>query len=109
ARSSPHDEQGRYARGWGWPGPPTRRLLYNRASADLGGRPWSERKKLVWWDPDQGQWTGNDVPDFPLTTPPGHVPPESARGPAALRGDDPFIMQADGKASVFAPPGAIDG
>ena len=27
-------------------------LLYNRASADRQGRPWSERKKLIWWDPE---------------------------------------------------------
>jgi formate dehydrogenase major subunit len=109
ARHKPHYEQGPYDPEWGWTWPANRRLLYNRASADPQGRPWSERKKLIWWDPDQGQWTGNDVPDFPLTTPPGHVPEESARGPAALRGDDPFIMQADGKAWLFAPAGVIDG
>jgi formate dehydrogenase major subunit len=109
ARRKPHYEQGPYDPEWGWTWPANRRLLYNRASADPEGQPWSERKKLIWWDPDQGQWTGNDVPDFPLTTPPGHVPTESARGPAALRGDDPFIMQADGKAWLFAPAGVIDG
>src|SRR4051794_3933125 len=109
ARRKPHYEQGPYDPEWGWTWPANRRLLYNRASADLDGRPWSKRKELVWWDPDRGRWTGHDVPDFPLTTPPGHVPPESARGPAALRGDDPFIMQADGKAWLFAPAGVIDG
>jgi formate dehydrogenase major subunit len=109
ARRKPHYEQGPYDPEWGWTWPANRRLLYNRASADLQGRPWSERKKLIWWDPDQGRWTGYDVPDFPVTTPPGHVPPESARGPAALRGDDPFIMQADGKAWLFAPAGVVDG
>ena len=35
-----------------------RRVLYNRASADPQGRPWSERKKLVWWDPRQGRVDG---------------------------------------------------
>jgi formate dehydrogenase major subunit len=109
ARRKPHDEQGPYDPEWGWTWPANRRLLYNRASADLDGRPWSERKKLVWWDPDQGRWTGHDVPDFPPTTPPGYDPPDGARGPAALRGDDPFIMQADGKGWLFAPAGVIDG
>jgi formate dehydrogenase major subunit len=84
-------------------------VLYNRASADLDGRPWSERKKLLWWDPERGRWTGRDVPDFPLTTPPRHVPPEGARGPEALHGDDPFVMQGDGKAWLFAPNGLSDG
>jgi formate dehydrogenase major subunit len=109
ARRKPHDEQGPYEPEWGWTWPANRRLLYNRASADLQGRPWSERKKLIWWDPDQGQWTGYDVPDFPLTTPPGYEPPEGASGPGGLRGDDPFIMQADGKAWLFAPHGLVDG
>ena len=35
--------------------PMDRRVLYNRASADPQGRPWSERKKLIWWDPDKGR------------------------------------------------------
>jgi formate dehydrogenase major subunit len=35
---------------WGFAWPHNRRILYNRASADPEGRPWSERKKLVWWD-----------------------------------------------------------
>ncbi len=47
---------------WGWAWPANRRILYNRASADPQGRPWSERKKWVWWD--GAKWTGHDVPDF---------------------------------------------
>ena len=109
ARRVPHDEQGPYDNEWGWTWPANRRVLYNRASADPDGRPWSERKKLVWWDPEKGEWTGNDVPDFPKNTPPGHVPPPGAVGPEALRGDDPFIMQADGKGWLFAPHGLLDG
>ena len=80
-----------------------RRVLYNRASADPQGRPWSERKKLIWWDASKGEWTGNDVPDFEKTKPPDYEPPEEAVGVEALRGDDPFIMQADGKGWLFAP------
>ena len=86
-----------------------RRVLYNRASADPQGRPWSERKKLVWWDADKGEWTGHDVPDFEKTKPPDYRPPEGAVGVAALRGDDAFIMQADGKGWLFAPNGLLDG
>jgi formate dehydrogenase major subunit len=89
--------------------PYNRRVLYNRASADPEGRPWSERKKLVWWDADKGEWTGYDNPDFEKTKPPDYVPPEGAVGPAALHGDDPFVMQADGKGWLFAPNGLADG
>ncbi|HXV91755.1 MAG TPA: molybdopterin dinucleotide binding domain-containing protein, partial [Pseudonocardia sp.] len=96
-------------RTWGWCWPLDRRVLYNRASADREGRPWSERKKLVWWDASAGRWVGHDTADFPDDLPPGHVPPPDAVGPAALRGDDAFILQADGKAWLFAPNGLVDG
>ena len=108
-RRTPHWEQGPYDAEWGWTWPANRRVLYNRASADPEGRPWSERKKLVWWDADKGEWTGHDVPDFPTTTAPGHVPPVGSTGVEGLRGDDAFIMQADGKAWLFAPNGVLDG
>ena len=49
--------------------------------------------------------SGHDVPDFETTKPPSYRPPPDAVGPAALRGDDPFIMQADGKGWLFAPTG----
>ena len=109
ARRKPHDEQRPYEHEWGWTWPLNRRVIYNRASADPEGRPWSERKKLVWWDADEARWTGHDVPDFPATTPPGHQPGKDTVGPAALAGDDAFIMQPDGKAWLFAPMGVADG
>ena len=109
ARRKPHDEQGTPDSDWGWTWPMNRRVLYNRASADLQGRPWSERKKLIWWDADKGEWTGHDVPDFEKNKPPDYRPPEGAVGVEALRGDDPFIMQADGKAWLFSPAGVLDG
>jgi formate dehydrogenase major subunit len=109
ARRKPHVEQGPYEPEWGWTWPLNRRVLYNRASADLQGRPWSERKALIWWDEGRGEWTGHDVPDFERTKPPSYEPPPDAVGPAALRGDDPFIMQADGKGWLFAPNGLADG
>ncbi|MDP9394387.1 MAG: formate dehydrogenase, partial [Actinomycetota bacterium] len=104
-------EQGedRSALEWGWAWPMNRRILYNRASADPQGRPWSERKKYVWWDEDAGEWTGYDVPDFEKKKPPSYRPEPGAVGPAALRGDDPFIMQADGKGWLYVPNGLQDG
>jgi len=83
--------------------------MYNRASADPEGKPWSERKALVWWDPDSGKWTGHDVPDFVPDKAPDYLPGEDATGAAALAGTDPFIMQADGKAWLYAPAGLLDG
>src|SRR3712207_8693545 len=46
------------------------RILYNRASADPAGKPWSERKKYVWWDEEEEKWVGLDVADFKATKPP---------------------------------------
>jgi formate dehydrogenase major subunit len=108
ARRKPGREQDWVAREWGWVWPMDRRLLYNRASADPDGKPWSERKKYVWWD-DAGEWTGYDVPDFEKTKPPSYRPPEGASGVAAIAGDDAFIMQGDGKGWLYAPSGLIDG
>ena len=64
--------------------------------ADPEGKPWSERKKYVWWDEEAGKWTGYDVPDFPVDKPPGYRPPTDAKGMDAIGGADPFIMMADG-------------
>jgi formate dehydrogenase major subunit len=109
ARRKPGREQNWIAAEWGWAWPANRRILYNRASADPEGRPWSERKALVWWDAAEGKWTGHDVPDFVLDKAPGYRPPPDATGPAAHSGTDPFIMQADGKAWLYAPAGLVDG
>ncbi len=108
-RRKPHWEQDLVAAEWGWVWPANRRILYNRASAAPDGTPWSERKKYVWWDADQGSWTGSDVPDFIADRAPDHVPAEGATGPDAIGGQDPFIMQTDGKAWLFAPLGVADG
>ncbi len=105
----PGSEQDEVAAEWGWAWPMNRRILYNRASADPQGKPWSERKKYVWWDEDQRKWVGKDVPDFPLDRDPSFRPDPDVGGPAALAGDDPFIMQADGKGWLFAPKGMVDG
>jgi formate dehydrogenase major subunit len=113
ARRKPGSEQSWVAPEWGWAWPSNRRILYNRASADPEGRPWSERKAYVWWDEaandGNGEWTGHDVPDFPKTKAPSYRPTEGAAGVQGLAGDDPFIMQADGKAWLYAPTGVLDG
>jgi len=94
---------------WGFSWPANRRILYNRASADPQGRPWSERKKYVWWDEEQKKWTGVDVPDFPLNKPPDYTPPPGALGMDAHSGSDPFMMKPDGKGWLFVPKGLNDG
>jgi len=109
ARRKPGHEQTWVAPEWGWAWPANRRILYNRASADPAGRPWSERKKYVWWDAARRQWIGEDVPDFIVDLPPDYRPPPGASGVEALAGDNPFIMQADGKAWLYAPSGMVDG
>jgi formate dehydrogenase major subunit len=48
ARRKPHWEQSWVAPEWAWSWPHNRRMLYNRASADPSGKPWSERKAYVW-------------------------------------------------------------
>src|SRR5699024_8072488 len=70
----PGHEQDEMAHQWAWAWPANRRILYNRASADLEGNPWSERKKLVWWDEDQGRWTGRESPISQWSGPPQAKP-----------------------------------
>lgn len=112
-RRKPHWEQDWVAPEWGWVWPANRRQLYNRASAAPDGSPWSERKAYITWDAEAdggaGRWVGPDVPDFVPDRPPGYVPPDGATGPDAIGGQDPFIMQTDGKAWLFAPLGVADG
>jgi formate dehydrogenase major subunit len=109
ARRKPGREQSWVAPEWGWAWPSNRRQLYNRASADPEGKPWSERKAYIWWDDEQQKWVGEDVPDFEATKPPSYRPDPGSTGVDALSGVDPFIMQADGKAWLYAPAGLLDG
>ncbi len=74
--------------GWAWAWPMNRRILYNRASADVAGKPWDdEKKRLVWWNGKS--WGGTDIPDFKADS-----PPEAGMGP--------FIMNPEGVARLFA-------
>jgi len=109
ARRKPGEQQNWVANEWGWAWPANRRVLYNRASADPGGKPWSQRKALVWWDAEAGRWAGHDIADFIADRPPSYRPADGATGVAAISGTDAFIMQADGKAWLFAPAGLVDG
>jgi formate dehydrogenase-N alpha subunit len=72
---------------WGFAWPANRRIIYNRASADPDGKPWSEARKYVYWD--GAKWTGVDVPDFVPTLAPS-------------RGAGPFIMNPEGVSRLFA-------
>ncbi|RCW46288.1 formate dehydrogenase major subunit, partial [Halopolyspora algeriensis] len=109
ARRKPEREQSWVAPEWAWAWPANRRILYNRASADPDGNPWSERKAYVWWDAEQGSWTGHDIPDFEASKSPDYTPPPDARSEDALAGTDPFIMQTDGRAWLYVPTGLTDG
>ena len=109
ARRRPGNEQTWVAPEWAWAWPDNRRILYNRASADPEGNPWSQRKRYVWWNGEAGAWEGEDVADFVAGLAPGARAPASALGADALNGDDPFIMQADGKGWLWAPTGLADG
>ncbi len=94
---------------WGFAWPANRRMMYNRASADPEGKPWSERKKYIWWDPDQRKWTGLDIARLPARQAPGLSLARQAQGMDAIDGDSPFIMHSDGKGWLFAPSGIKDG
>ena len=109
ARRKPGREQHWVAPEWAWAWPANRRILYNRASADPEGRPWSDRKRYVWWDETEGKWTGLDVADFIEDRPPSYRPKREAKGTDTISGTDPFIMQADGKGWMYAPNGLLDG
>jgi formate dehydrogenase major subunit len=79
------DGLGTYA-AWTWSWPLNRRILYNRASADMQGKPWDPTRKILEWDGTK--WTGGDVPDIAPTAKPDVVMP--------------FIMNAEGAARLFA-------
>jgi formate dehydrogenase major subunit len=95
--------------GWGFSWPNDVRILYNRCSARPDGKPWSERKKLVWWDEEKKEWTGLDVPDFDKNKPPDYRPKPGAKGMDAIAGDKPFILHPDGVGWLFVSSGLKDG
>jgi formate dehydrogenase major subunit len=95
--------------GWGFSWPGDRRIIYNRASARPTGEPWSEGKKLVWWDAAQRKWTGIDVPDFPVEKSPDFKPTGNEEGLEGIPGDAAFILHEDGLGWLYVPRGLQDG
>jgi formate dehydrogenase major subunit len=79
---------------WAWSWPANRRVMYNRASCDVSGKPWDSDRRQVWWNEAQKRWVGVDVPDFKADSAPGdHM--------------GPFIMNPDGVGRLFVPLGGL--
>jgi formate dehydrogenase major subunit len=96
--------------GWGYAWPNDCRIIYNRASARPDGRPWSERKKLVWWDEQKQLWTGLDTPDYEEEMPPDRPANlDNGHGTEALGGARPFTLHPDGVGWLYVPSGLKDG
>jgi formate dehydrogenase major subunit len=96
--------------GWGFSWPNDCRIIYNRASARPDGKPWSERKKLVWWDEEKKQWTGLDHPDYEKeVSPDTPADVENGKGVKALGGARPFTLHPDGVGWLYVPSGLKDG
>jgi len=75
---------------WAWSWPANRRILYNRASCDIDGKPWDASRRQIWWSDATQKWVGVDVPDFKVDSKPAdHM--------------GPFIMNAEGVGRLFAP------
>ena len=74
---------------WSFAWPVNRRIIYNRASCDINGKPYNPKRKLLEWTGDK--WVG-DVPDGPW-------PPMADKA----KGKYPFIMKQDGVGSLFGP------
>ena len=72
---------------WGFAWPANRRIIYNRASADLAGTPWDPRRAVLRWTGTA--WAGNDIPDMR----PDARPEENVL---------PFIMNPEGVGRLFS-------
>jgi formate dehydrogenase major subunit len=79
---------------WAFAWPANRRVLYNRASCDLNGKPFNPQRSLISWNGTS--WGGADVPDFKVDEDPTH-------------GMGPFIMTPEGVARFFARGGMTEG
>ena len=78
---------------WAWAWPANRRILYNRASCDVSGKPFDPRRSLISWNGKS--WGGADIPDFKADE-----NPEGGMGP--------FIMNPEGVARFFARAGMAE-
>jgi formate dehydrogenase major subunit len=90
--TSDPDDAGFYLK-WAFAWPANRRILYNRASADMNGRPWDPDRKVIAWNGEK--WEGYDVPDIAPTAKPDVV--------------GPFIMNPEGTARLFTRAMMRDG
>lgn len=81
---------------WAFAWPANRRILYNRASCDVSGKPFDPKRSLIAWNAGAGLWTGSDIPDFVASS-----SPEKGMGP--------FIMNPEGVARFFAVDKLEDG
>jgi len=91
---------------WCWP--VNRRIIYNRASVDLKGKPWDLKDWVIKFDGDtkdgkyvSSRWQG-DVPDggwYPMQNPDGSMREDSKYA---------FIMRKHGHGQIFGP-GLADG
>ncbi len=70
---------------WAFAWPANRRVLYNRASADMQGKAWDPKRSPIAWDGTK--WSGPDIPDIAPT-----AKPESVM---------PFIMTNEGVGRLF--------
>jgi formate dehydrogenase major subunit len=96
--------------GWGFSWPNDCRIIYNRASARPDGKPWSERKKLVWWDEEKREWTGLDNPDYEKNiAPDAPANIHKGKGTKALGGAKPFTLHPDGVGWLYVASGLKDG
>ncbi len=90
--NSDPDDAGFYSK-WAFSWPANRRILYNRASCDLDGKPWDPSRKAIEWN---GQaWSGYDVPDIVPTAKPDQV--------------GPFIMNPEGVSRLWVRNTMKDG
>jgi formate dehydrogenase major subunit len=95
ARRDPSDPSGLgIHQAWAWSWPANRRVMYNRASCDLEGKPWDASRRQVWWSEAAQKWVGNDVPDFKADS-----KPKDHMGP--------FIMNPEGVGRLFGPLAAF--
>lgn len=80
---------------WAFSWPANRRILYNRASCDMEGKPWNPNKAPVSWDGTK--WITNDVADFVASKDGVPVPPDNKA----------FIMRWEQNACLFSN-GVVD-
>jgi formate dehydrogenase major subunit len=109
-RANERNPQDLLGHGWGFAWPNDCRIIYNRASARPDGKPWSERKKLVWWDEQKQEWGGLDNPDYDKSIAPNaksHI--HRGHGVQALGGARPFTLHPDGVGWLWVASGLKDG